>query len=182
MPMTTKPGEPRLEVVRLLAEAHAARLVARDAGLAPKTASAGVHELWAHVRRQPGAPVSLAIERAIRTDAATGARYRAMLATIAVAHAPFAIAASDGQIARRRVGPCTIEIIEAAEASALLVIHLNGVRQPSMMEIACGAERLRLALPEPIEDAIVLSLDPDDAQAVVLDRLARDKASEIFLF
>jgi hypothetical protein len=181
MPMTTKQGEPGPEVAQLLAEAHAARLIAREARLAPNTASPGVHELWAYARREPGAPASLGIERAIRTDAATGARYRAMLAAIAVAHAPFAIAASDGQIVRRRVGPCTIEILEAADARSLLVIHLNGIDRLSMMEIARGEERLRLALPAPTAGAIVLSLDPANAEAATLDRLARDAASEIFL-
>ena len=179
--MTTKQGEPGLEVAQLLAEAHAARLVAREAWLAPNTASPGAHELWTYVRREPGAPASLAIERAIRTDAATGARYRAMLGAIAVAHAPFARAASDGQIASRRIGPCTIEILEAEDAPPLLVIHLNGIDRLSMMEIARGEERLRLALPAPTAGAIVLSLDPTNAEAATLDRLARDAASEIFL-
>ena len=68
--MTTKQGEPSPEVAQLLAEAHAARLVAREVQLAPNAASPGVHELWAYVRREPGAPASLAIERAIRTGVA----------------------------------------------------------------------------------------------------------------
>jgi hypothetical protein len=181
MPMMTTPGEPDPEVAQLLAEAHAARLLAREARLAANAESPGVHELWAYVRREPGAPASLGIERAIRTDAATGARYRRMLAAIAVAHAPFAIAASDGQISRRRVGPCTIEILDAVDAPPLLIIHLNGVDRLSMMEIARGEEVLRLALPAPTAGAIVLSLDPANAEAATLDRLARDAASEIFL-
>lgn len=178
----TEQGQPLPEAARLLAEAHAARLAAREARMASNTASIGVHELWAHVRREPGSTISLAVERAIRTDAATSRRYRTMLETIAAAHAPFAVAASDGQIVTRRVGPCTIEIIEAAEAPALLVIHLNGIHRLSMMEIALGTERLRLALPSPTEGAIVLSLDPANTEAATVDRLARDKASEIFLF
>jgi hypothetical protein len=181
MPMTSRRGEPDPEVVQLLAEAHAARLVAREVQLTPNAASPGVHQLWAYARREPGAPASLTIERAIRTDTATGARYRAMLAAIAVAHAPFAIAASDGQIVRRRVGPCTIEILEAADAPSLLVIHLSGIDRLSIMEIARGEERLRLALPAPTAGAIVLSLDSSSAEAATLDRLARDAASEIFL-
>jgi hypothetical protein len=179
--MTTKQSEPGSDVVQLLAEAHAARLVAREARSASNAGSPSVHELWAYVRRQPGAPASLAIERAIRTDAATGARYRTMLAAIAVGHAPFAIAAADGPIVRRRVGPCTIEILEAVDTPTLLVIHLNGVDRLSMIEIARGDERLRLPLPAPTAGAIVLSLDPANAEAAALDRLARDAASEIFL-
>jgi len=181
--MTTKQGEPGPEVAQLLAEAHAARLLAREAWLAPNAASPGAHELWAYARREPGAPTSLAIERAIRTDAATGARYRVMLAAIAVAHSPFAKAASDGGVVRgtRRVEPCTIEILEAADAPALLVIHLNGIDRLSMIEIARGEERLRLALPAPTAGTIVLSLDPANAEAAMLYRLVRDLASEIFL-
>jgi hypothetical protein len=182
MPMTTKQGEPGAEVTQLLAEVHAARLAALETRLAPNAASPGVHELWAYARREPGAPTSLETERAIRTDAATGARYRTMLGAMAVAHAPFAVAASDGPIALRRVGRCAIEILEAPDAPPLLVIHLNGIDRLSMMEIARGEERLRLALPAPAAGAIVLSLDPANAEAATLDRLVRDAASEIFLF
>ena len=92
-------------------------------------------------------------------------------------------AASDGGVVRgtRRVEPCTIEILEAADAPALLVIHLNGIDRLSMIEIARGEERLRLALPAPTAGTIVLSLDPANAEAAMLYRLVRDLASEIFL-
>lgn len=180
-PQQPGPREPGPDLAHLLAQAHAARLLARKALLAPEAAAPGAHELWAHVRREPGAPVSLALERAIRGDAQVSARYRAMLASVSVASAPFAVAAADGRVLRRRVGPCTLEILEDAPAPPLLVIHLGGAERPSMMEIARGEERLRVALPAPTAGTIVLSLDPASPEAATLEALARDARCEIFL-
>ena len=171
-----------IDPARLLAEAHAARLLARAALTGPKSAQISVHDVWAHVRRLPGAPVSLALERAIRSDTVLAARYRMMLASLSVAHAPFAIAASDGAITQRRVGVCAFQIIEHVDAPALLVIRLNGGAVPTMLEITLVDDRLRIALPDPAEGAIILSLDPNHAEAVELQRMVQDPASEIFLF
>jgi hypothetical protein len=180
--MTMKTDGRRTEAERLLAEAHAARSLARASRALPKAGGVSMHVLWSHVRRSPGAPVSFAVERAIRTDEAVAARYRLMLSSQSVAHAPFAMAASDGAIAERRVGDCSFQVIEASDTPALLVIRLNGVAPPAMLEITSDQESLRIALPEPSEGAIVLSLDPDNAEAAMLAKLVRDPRSAIFLF
>jgi hypothetical protein len=179
--MTRETEERQSNAGRLLAEAHAARSLALAVRAQPKAVGISTPMLWAHVRRKPGAPVSLAAERAIRSDETVAARYRLMLASLSVAHAPFAMAASDGAIVERRVGACSFEIIDAADAPALLVIRLNGVTPPAMLEVAKGEESLRIALPEPSEGAIVLSLDPANAEALMLARLLRDPRSEIYL-
>ena len=87
---------------RLLAEIHAARGLLRAAPCVPRPSHAA---LWAHATREPGRPVDLAVERAIRGDPETARRYRTMLAAQALAHAPLALAASDGSQSSRRVGP-----------------------------------------------------------------------------
>lgn len=172
------------EVARLLAELHIARGLGRQVA-APREVGAGgiaVAELWAHARRAPGAPVSLAVERALRSDPAAARRYRTMLASAAVAHAPLAIAASTGAVAARRVGEIVITIDEGEEGAAPLVIlsNIRG-RAPGLIEILLVGEALRLALPEPVGEAIMLSADPAIPEMAALLRLLRDPGSEIFL-
>jgi hypothetical protein len=178
--MTTLPEQPELDA-SLLAELHAARTLVRGSAAVPAAGRISVHALWAHVRRKPGEPVSFAIERALRTDERVSAAYRKMLVSMAVAHAPFAMAASDGAIQQRRVGLCELEIIETAGEAPLLVLKLNGVPTPHLVEISTASETLRLDLPPPAEGAIVLSLDPAHSEAAQLLALLRNPASEITL-
>ncbi|WP_246687773.1 hypothetical protein [Methylorubrum extorquens] len=152
-----------------------------DASARPK---AGVAELWTHVRRVPGQPVSLAIERQIRDDPQTGRRYHAMLRSQALAHTPLAVAASDGTMVQRRLGSFTLEVVPpASEAMALLLIRGagEGAPAPSLIEVALGSESVRLELGEPIAGTIVLALDPDVAETVLLSRLIADPNAEVFL-
>lgn len=175
------PDNEAAEEARLLAELHSARLNLRGSTLSRQKPVVSHHELWAHARRAPDAPVAFNVERAIRQDEETARRYRTLLSAFSVAHAPYAIAASDGAIRARRVGAYEIEIIEAEGAPPLLVIRLNGMPPPGMMEASLGEIRTRLSLPEPFADAITLSLDPDHADAATLERMLRDPACEIFL-
>jgi hypothetical protein len=163
----------------LLAALHAARSLARSA---PRAGSqiVSMHDLWAHVRRKPGEVISFATERAIRSDAELAKRYRTMLASTALAHAPFAMAASDGAIRERRVGPYRLEIIEAQGEMPLLIVHLGEATAPSVMDISTVEIGLRLSLPEPMEGALILSLDPDNKDAAALAHMVRDPASEIY--
>ncbi len=168
-------------MARLLAEIHTARELARRPRPV-REAAVSDRDLWAHARRRPGAPVSLAVTRALRTQAAAAARYRAMLASLAVAHAPFAIAASDGAVTRRRVGDLTLEIVPEDEGSPpLLVITGIGDAVPRLIEVGRDGDDLRLALPEPVAGAIVLALDPTVPDALRLGELLRDPRSEVYL-
>jgi hypothetical protein len=163
----------------LLAELHAARSLARSA-LHGSSSGVSIHALWAHVRRKPGGAISFVTERAIRGDAEIAKRYRAMLASTALAFAPFAMAASDGAIRERRVGPYRLEIIEAEGEMPLLVLHLGEAAAPSMMDISTNEASLRFSLPDATEGAIILSLDPNNADAASLARIVRDPAAEIY--
>ncbi|KQO56750.1 hypothetical protein ASF22_09470 [Methylobacterium sp. Leaf87] len=171
------------EAARLLAEIHAARALARALARAATPATRpGVAALWAHATRDPGGPVDLATVRAIRADPGTARRYRALLASQAMAHAPFAVAASDGPVASRRIGAFTLEILAATEdAPPLLILRGSEARSPRLIEVILGDETLRVALPPPIEGAILLALDPAVPEAVRLGAMLRDPACAAFL-
>lgn len=168
------------EAARLLAEIHAARALMRTP--APATARPSTAALWAHALREPGAPVDLAVVRALRGDPDTSLRYRTLLAGQAVAHAPQAIAASDGDLAARRVGLFLLEVVPADEdAPPLLVIRGGGDRPVRALEVSLGDDTVRLALPPPAEGAIVIALDPEVPEADRLGQLLRDPATAVFL-
>lgn len=164
------------DVATLMAEAQAARDLLRDR---PPPESPGMAELWRHVRRRPGEPVSFAVERAIRSDPETARRYRTMLAAGALAHAPMALAASDGAVERRRVG--AYELTVEAGDPPLLVVACGAAAAPAMIEVSRGDETARLDLPEPVSGAVVIALDPAVPEAALLGRLLADRLSAVFL-
>ncbi|MCJ2046679.1 hypothetical protein MKK58_19365 [Methylobacterium sp. J-078] len=176
----TSEGEPVSDAAaRLLAEIHAARGLLRAA---PASARPGAAALWAHALREPGAPVDLAVARAIRTDPDTARRYRTLLAGQALAHAPLAIAAAHGPVSSRRIGPFALEILAATEdAPPLLILRGVVARPPRLIEAILGDETLRLALPAPVEGVILLALDPAVPEAVRLGDMLRDPACAAFL-
>lgn len=161
---------------RLLAELHAARALVRAPASAPRIGHAA---LWAHATRRGGSPVDLAVVRAIRSDPDAARRYRTLLAAQALAHAALAAAASDGALLRRRVGPFELEILEGAPP--LLILRGAGARPPRTIEAWLGDESARLDLAPPVEDAVVLALDPAVPEAKALDRMLRDPGSAVFL-
>lgn len=166
------------DAARLLAEIHAARGLLR----ASVPAGGPTHAaLWTHATREPGRVVDLAVERAIRHDPAIARRYRSMLAAQALAHAPLAVAASDGPLSSRRVGPFALDILPAeADTPPLLILRGEG-RMPRVIEAMRGEEAVRLDLGEPVDGSIVLALDPAVPEAERLGRLLGDPASAVFL-
>ncbi|ACB78902.1 hypothetical protein Mpop_0724 [Methylorubrum populi BJ001] len=175
---------------RLLAEIHAARALMRAQALGaasghtarpnarPSTRPSHA-ALWAHADRVPGRPVDLAVVRAIRTDPEIARRYRTLLGAQALAHAPLAAAASDGAIARRRVGPFDLEILEGAPP--LLILRGPDASMPRRIEAWLGDEAVRLDLGPPADGAILLALDPSVPEADQLGRMLRDPACAVFL-
>ncbi len=175
---------------RLLAEIHAARALMRAQALGaasghtarpnarPSTRLSHA-ALWAHADREPGRPVDLAVVRAIRTDPETAQRYRTLLGAQALAHAPLAAAASDGAIARRRVGPFDLEILEGAPP--LLILRGPDASMPRRIEAWLGDEAVRLDLGPPADGAILLALDSSVPEAEQLGRMLRDPVCAVFL-
>ncbi|MGU3668131.1 hypothetical protein ACLBX9_28420 [Methylobacterium sp. A49B] len=167
------------EAARLLAEIHASRALMRAP--APATARPSTAALWAHALREPGAPVDLAVGRALRGDPDTALRYRTLLAGQAVAYAPQAIAASDGDLAARRVGLFLLEVVAADEDAPPLLVIRGGDKAVRALEVNLGDDTVRLALPLPVEGAIVIALDPEVPEADRLGQLLRDPAAAVFL-
>ena len=173
-----------METPELLAELHGARVLARSArcGSAARgaTGAARVSDaaLWRHARRRPGDAISLAVQRAL-ADVETGRRYRTMLAALAVAHSPVALAAADGTV-RRRVGRMVLELLQ--DGPPLLVIHLDGVDPPpTLLELVGADHSVRLGLPPATDGALVLSLEGDLDVPARARAMLRDPATELFL-
>jgi hypothetical protein len=173
---------------RLLAEVHAARGLMQRLKLRKEEtivrSSPTAADLWAHVRRKPGEVLSLKAERAIRNDPEVSQRYRTMLSAQALAHSSLAIAASDGTVRHRRLGPFTLEILPP-DGAAMTLLLIRGVDEgtstPSIIEAAFGANIVRLELVPPIAGTIVLALDPEVPETAMLACLVADPKSEIFL-
>jgi hypothetical protein len=152
----------------LLAELHAARALA----LRPATRSAvgvTVADLWAELNRGLGAPVSLAVTRALRADPRIATRYRRMLEALALAHAPVALAASDG-VALRRIGAATLRLLPKADGSPPLLV-IENTNAGALELVGIDGSVLRLALSPADEGTVILALGadfPDAATALAL--------------
>jgi hypothetical protein len=180
------PSEENLMNAEFLASWHGARQLQRQIAASATVADAAVpavsvHDLWRHANRHPGDPVSLVVERAIRSDASAAARYRTILTGAALAYEPLARAASDGKVTSRRVGPYTLEIVDGGDAPILLIRLEAGARSPGAMELRNGDQSLRVALDEPVNKTIFLSLDPVHVEGRQLTALIGDPSTEIFV-
>jgi hypothetical protein len=163
----------------LLAEVHIARQLLRaPAPAAVQWVTAA--DLWAEVRRRPGQPASLAVARALRSDAATTARYRQMLSAFAVAWSPVALAASDGEV-DRRIGSARLRLLPVTNGDVPLLVLEGAPDATSLEMVGQGREILRLALPEPDAGTVILSLGPDFPQAGAALALLRDPGTAIYL-
>ena len=164
-------------VERLLAEMHIARRLsdrpAREAATGVTTA-----DLWAEARREAGAPASLAVARALRDRQDVARRYRRMLEGLALAHAPVALAASDGDV-RRRIGDAELRLL-TQDGGALLVIENAGAAR-ALDIMAEDGETLRLALPQEDGGAMILSLGADTPDGARAHALLRDPGTALFL-
>ncbi len=152
----------------LLAELHAARSLA----LRPAVRDAAVitaADLWAELNRGPGAPVSLSVTRALRADTRIAVRYRRMLESLALAHAPVALAASDGA-ALRRIGAATLRLLPGAEGTPPLLV-IENTAAGALELVGIDGSVLRLSLPPADEGTVILALGadfPDAAAALAL--------------
>jgi hypothetical protein len=163
---------------RLLAELHVARALANRP---PRRAARGVTatDLWANLGRAPGAPVSLAVARSLRDDPGVATRYRRMLEAIAIAHAPVALAASDG-VALRRIGEATLRLLPATtDAPPLLVIE--NTTAAALELIGADGDTLRLALPPADAGTIIMALGDDFPEAAAVLTLLAAATTALFL-
>lgn len=154
---------------RLLAELHAARQLAREDVAAHGEGASWIdpRALWRHVRRAPGAPVDLATVRLLRESEAARARYGAMMASVASAHSPVALAASDGAVTRR-VGDAVLEMLPAEDGAPALLVLRVADPAPAALELLGEAGALRLALPRPEDGTITIALEGEAEGAAAL--------------
>jgi hypothetical protein len=183
MVTSSRPDDPMdMLTPELLAATHRARRLRAAVAENPRSHAITTAELWKHAQRRPGEPVSFALERAIRADADLAARYRTLLQGFATAHAPMAIAASDGAIAARRVGAYSFERVDDDGAPMLIIRIAEGAAAPEMIELIRGERTLRFAPGEPVAGAIMLALDTGADDGKLLAELLADPATEIYVF
>jgi hypothetical protein len=163
---------------RLLAELQTARsMAARPAVRQAATVSAS--DLWAELTRAPGAPVSLSLARALRSDPVTVTRYRRMLSGLALAHAPVALAASDGT-ALRRIGEAKLRLLPAADRTPPLLV-IENTTAGALELVGTDGETIRLALPTPDEGTVILALGSDFPDAATVLALIEAPDTALYL-
>jgi hypothetical protein len=178
--------DPSHPLVRWLAEQaiaadlfHATATAAREGAAAAPSARA----LLAYARRDHRAPADFMIEQAIRTDPAIARRYRNLLAGMAHAHSPVALAAATETVPSRELGEWRLRVSAPEGLSPVLVIEQQAsAPAPTAIEaVGPTGGPIRLPLPEPVNQAIQLPLDDEVAELVAFHRLIADPATEIFL-
>ncbi len=177
-------------VCRLAEDALAADLfhaTVEGAGSAerdPAAASLSVRALLAYARRDHRAPANFAIEQAIRTDPAVARRYRNLLAGMAFAFSPVALAAATEPVPSRVLGQWRLRVSAPAGLSPVLVLEQLAPAAPAPTAIeAVGAAggAIRLALPDPVNRSIQLPLDGEFAELAAFHRLIADPETSIAL-
>lgn len=139
--------------------------------------------LWAHARREPGAPVDFAVERALRTDPEAGRLYRRLLSIDAVAYSETAAAAYDNSATHRRIGDFDLDVVEEDDAPPTLIIQmLAGARTaPGTIEVVSIEGVVRLPLPAPVDGHIVMDLPRQDAQRDLLRLMLANPHAGVYL-
>jgi hypothetical protein len=87
-----------------------------------RPADPSMRALLAYVRRDHDTPADITIEHAIRTDPTTARRYINLLAGIAQASSPFAIAAASKVVPERTVGKWHLRVSAPAGQLPVLVL------------------------------------------------------------
>lgn len=163
-----------------------ARLVMTEmATLEPEAAAPSVSraDLWAHARRQPGAPVNFAAERAIRTDADADRLYRRLLSLQAVALSEMAAAAYDSSATHRRIGSFELDVVEEDDAPPALIIQMlpDAAAAPTLIEVVSIEGVVRLPLPAPVDGHIVMDLPRQDAERDLLRLMLANPLAGVYL-
>jgi hypothetical protein len=179
--------DPSHPLVRRLAEQAVAAdlfraIVDGVANAAQEPASRSMRALLAYARRDHQAPADFSIEQAIRNDPVVARRYRNLLAGMARAYSPVALAAATDPVPGRVLGEWRLEVAEQDGLSPVLVLEQRAPASPPTAIEAVGATgAIRLLLPAPVNQTIQLPLDGDVAELAAFHRLIADPATSIFL-
>jgi hypothetical protein len=178
---------------RTLAEGHIARVLSHGVrervGAAaecarPAEEAPSVGALAAYAMRRPEDPVDLGLARHLRRDVGSLRRYRNILAGLARAHSPIALAAATPEPREvRRIGNYEVAVVDDAAGSPPVLVIAGPVTQslPSMIEVHHEADIVRLALPPPVGERILVVLAPEVAETALLSRLVRRPDCRIYL-
>jgi hypothetical protein len=155
------------------------RAAAREGATAPLS----MRTLLAYARRDHRAPPDFVIEQAIRTDPATARRYRNLLAGMAVAFSPVALAAATDPVPGRVLGQWRLRVSQPEGLSPVLVLEsLGPAPAPTAIEaVGPAGGPIRLPLPEPVRGSIQLPLDGHFAELAAFHRLIADPQTSIAL-
>jgi hypothetical protein len=180
----TEPTFTDAEIETLAARATARSLLAAMAGAeAPPAPAVSRADLWAYANRTPGAPISFAVERALRSDAGALATYRRIMALRAVNVSERAAAAYAGGPFERKLNGALAQIIEEDGAPPSLLITLDpGLKTiPRFIEVVALEGVVRRALPEAIDGHIVMDLPRQDAELDLLRILLANPEAAVYL-
>ena len=151
----------------------------RRAAAAP---APSMRALLAYARRDRRVPADFSIEQAIRTDPAVTRRYRNLLAGVANAFSPVALAAASDPVPGRVIGHWRLRVSEPAGLSPVLVLEeIAPAPAPTAIEAVGPGGPIRLALPAPVRGSIQLPLDGDFAELAAFHRLIADPETAIAL-
>jgi hypothetical protein len=139
-------------------------------------------QLWEHANRASSAPVSFAVERALRSDPVAMSTYRRMLAIQSVGISERAAAAYAGGPFKRKLKGALIEIIEEDGAPPALMITLDaGVKEPRFIEIVALEGCVRRVLPAATDGHIILDLPRTDAELDLMRILLANPDAGVYL-
>lgn len=174
-------GDPA-DLDRLAVRAAARDLLVAMAGAEPPAAAISRADLWSYANREPGGPVSFAIERALRTDAAVQSAYRKMLFMRSVGSSERAAAAYAGGPFQRKLNGTLIQILEEDGAPPTLMITLDsGVAAPRFLEVVALEGCVRRALPAALDGHIILELPRQDPELDLLRILLANPEAGVYL-
>jgi hypothetical protein len=153
------------------------------AGVAPSLPSPSMRALLAYARRDRRAAADFAIAQAIRRDPVVARRYRNLLAGIAHAFSPAALAAASDPVPDRVLGPWLLRVSQPQGLAPVLVLQ---ARTPAPAPVAIEAVGpaggpVRLELPAPVRGSIQLPLDGGFAELEAFHRLIADPETAIAL-
>lgn len=180
----TEPTFTEAVIETLAARAAARDLLAAMAGAEPPPAPAlSRAELWAYANREPGSPVSFAVERLLRSDADTLATYRRIMALRAVNVSERAAAAYAGGPFERKLNGALAQIVEedGAPPSLLITLDAGSKAAPRSIEVVALEGVVRRALPEAIDGHIVMDLPRGDAELDLLRILLANPEAAVYL-
>ena len=176
----------RIEDQDNLARRAAARLLMAAVAAQETGASAAAvsrSELWAYSNREPGAAADFRIEKAIRSDPGSMARYGKLLAMKTRGMSVMAAAAYDNSAAHRRLGDFTLDVVEEEGGPPALVIErlVDGPPAPTMIEAVSIEGVVRVALPQEVDRHIVLDLPSEDHERDLLRLMLANPMAGIYL-